>query len=48
MKLSQLIHAMDRDDHIIVYTCKDVPINEKCLYEGSVSCIYRDIPLKLL
>lgn len=45
MKLSQLIHAMDRDDKIIVNTCKNVPINKKCLYQGKVRGIYKDSPL---
>ena len=45
MKLSQLIHAMDRDETIIVNTCRDVPLPTKNLYTGTVRGIHKDSPL---
>ncbi len=45
MKLSQLIHAMDRDETIIVNTCRDVPYPDKNLYTGTVRGIHKDSPL---
>lgn len=44
MKLSQLLHAMDRDDVIIVNE-EEQPIDETCLYRGEVKGIKRDSPL---
>ena len=34
MKLSQLIHAMDRDETIIVNTCRNVPLTKKTFILG--------------
>lgn len=44
MKLSQLIHAMDREDVIIVND-EGQPVDETCLYRGEVRGIKRDDPL---
>lgn len=45
MKLSQILHAMDRDEEIIVNTSKDVPYTEQNLYTGTVRGIHKDSPL---
>lgn len=45
MKLSQILHAMDRDEEIIVNTSKDVPYPDKNLYRGAVRGIHKDSPL---
>ena len=46
MKLSQLIHAMDRYDTIIVNAFnKDLPLNKNRLYKGLVKDIYKDNPI---
>lgn len=45
MKLSQLIYIMDKDDDIIVNTRKNVPIDKKCLYHGTVRGIHKDDPI---
>lgn len=44
MKISQLLHAMDKDEFIIIGDY-DKPINEMTLYEGTVSGIARDNPI---
>lgn len=41
MKVSQLIHAMDKDDYIIIND-ESKPINKMELYSGSVRGIPRD------
>ena len=46
MKLSQLIHAMDRHDTIIVNAYdKNLPMNKKAIYYGEVRGIYKDNPI---
>lgn len=45
MKLSQILHVMDRDETIIVNTCRDVPYPDKNLYTGTVRGIHKDSPL---
>lgn len=45
MKLSQLIYIMDKDDDIIVNTRKNVSIDKKCLYHGTVRGIHKDDPM---
>ena len=46
MKLSQLIHAMDKYDTIIVNAYgKHLPINKKRIYKGEVRGIYKDNPI---
>lgn len=46
MKLSQLIHAMDRYDTINVMDAKSsVPLNKKCIYSGEVKGIFKDNPI---
>lgn len=44
MKVSQLIHAMDRDD-LIVIDDFDAPIDKMNLYSGTVRKIYKDNPI---
>lgn len=44
MKVSQLIHAMGRDD-LIVIDDFDAPIDKMNLYSGTVRGIYRDNPI---
>ena len=44
MKVSQLIHAMDRDD-LIVIDDFDAPIDKMNLYIGKVMGIYKDNPI---
>ena len=44
MKVSQLIHAMDRDDEIIVDDF-DKRIPEMRIYSGKVRGIYKDNPI---
>lgn len=41
MRLSQLIHAMDRDDYIFV-SDYDAPIDKSMLYDGIVRGIKKD------
>lgn len=46
MKLSQLIYIMDKDDDIIIVnTRKNVPIDKKFLYHGTVRGIHKDDPM---
>lgn len=44
MRVSQLIHAMDRDDSIIIDDF-DAPIDKMNLYSGTVRGIYKDNPI---
>ena len=44
MKVSQLIHAMDRDDSIVIDDF-DAPIDKMTLYSGTVRGIYKDNPI---
>ena len=44
MKVSQLIHAMDKDD-IIVIDDYNAPIDNMTVYEGTVRGIKRDNPI---
>lgn len=44
MKVSQLIHAMDRDDSIVIDDF-DAPIDKMNLYSGTVRGIYKDNPI---
>ena len=44
MKVSQLLHAMDRDDFIIIDDY-DAPIDKMNLYQGAVRGIHRDNPI---
>ena len=44
MKVSQLIHAMDRDD-VIVIDDYDKPIDKMTLYDGKVRGIRKDNPI---
>lgn len=44
MKISQLLHAMDKDD-LIVIDDYDEPITKMTLYEGTVRGIVRDNPI---
>lgn len=44
MKVSQLIHAMEKDD-VIVIDHFDKPIDSMTLYEGPVRGIKRDDPI---
>ena len=47
MKVSQLIHAMDKDDELIVDD-ESKPINKMQLYRGSVRGIKRDDPINAM
>ena len=47
MKVSQLIHAMDKDDELIVDD-ESKPINKMQLYRGSVRGIERDDPINAM
>ena len=44
MRLSQLLHVMDKDD-VIVVDDYDRPIDNMTLYEGNVRGIKRDDPI---
>lgn len=44
MKVSQLLHAMDKDD-LIVIDDYDKPIDKMTLYKGNVRGIKRDNPI---
>ena len=44
MKVSQLIHAMDRDDSIVIDDF-DAPIDKMNLYSGTVRGICKDNPI---
>jgi hypothetical protein len=44
MRVSQLIHAMDRDDHIIVND-GNKRITNMCVYRGEVRGIKKDNPI---
>ena len=44
MKVSQLIHAMDKDEKIII-SDESKPVNRMELYVGSVRGIKRDDPI---
>ena len=44
MRISQLLHAMDKDD--VVEICDfDAPIDDNLIYKGSVRGISRDNPI---
>ena len=44
MRISQLIHKMDKDDEIIIND-ESKPINKMQIYRGSVRGIKRDDPI---
>lgn len=44
MKISQLLHKMDKDDEIIIND-ESKPINKMQIYRGSVRGIKRDDPI---
>ncbi len=44
MKISQLLHAMDREDNIIIND-EEENIDKNRLYCGNVRGIYRDSPI---
>lgn len=44
MRVSQLIHAMDKDE-LIVIDDYDAPINKMTIYRGTVRGIKRDDPI---
>lgn len=44
MKVSQLIHAMDRDDEIVIDDY-DAPFDKMTIYEGTVRGIKKDNPI---
>lgn len=44
MKVSQLLHAMDKDEEIIIED-ESKPINQTTVYQGDVRGIKRDDPI---
>ena len=44
MRVSQLLHVMDKDDDIVVHDY-DKPIDQSILYQGTVRGIYKDNPI---
>ena len=44
MRVSQLIHAMDRDDEIVIDDF-DAPIDKMNIYKGTVRGIKKDNPI---
>ena len=44
MKVSQVLHKMDRDEHVLIYD-STMPIDESELYEGTPRGFKRDDPL---
>lgn len=44
MKVSQLIHAMDRDEEIVIDDY-DAPVDKMTIYEGTVRGIKKDNPV---
>ena len=47
MKVSQLLHVMDRDDDILIQD-ESLPIDQMTLYEGTVRGIYKDNPVNAM
>ncbi len=44
MKVSQLLHVMDKENEIVVHDY-DKPIDQSLLYQGTARGIYKDNPL---